>query len=327
MLETRTMLSAEALRIATDVGDPWLQFWAADYSALCALQHGRRDEADRHINTMASMTDHLRQPTLRWLTGWAISAQHFLDGDLNEAERVSTEAFQVAMDCGQPDAVTTYGAQLAVIRLAQGRAEEVLPLVEQSAALNDGVRAFRGLLASFYCATDRDADAIRLLDDELADGWATLPYDALWLSALTLWSDVAASTDHSDAAKALVKLLAPFTEQLVHVGIVGHTAVAFAIGQAHTVLGDYDRALAAFATARDIHQRVRAPYFIARSDLAEAITYAKRGTPQDRRTAEAFASKALLRANDHGFGQVERSATKLLNRLDALWVPKTHPGR
>ena len=62
----------------------------------------------------------------------ALCAQ--LAGDNDDAEALTTEAFRIGTDSGQPDAAAFYGAQLGALMIQRGTAGELVPLIEQLAA-------------------------------------------------------------------------------------------------------------------------------------------------------------------------------------------------
>ena len=75
------------------------------------------------------------------------------------------------------------------------------------------------------------------------------------------------------------------------------------------VLGRYDEIDAHFAAALDIHERLEAPYLIARTRLDWADALRERNRPGDASLAATLASAAYVAATAHGFsGLVQRAA-------------------
>jgi hypothetical protein len=83
------------------------------------------------------------------------------------------------------------------------------------------------------------------------------------------------------------------------------------LGMLATVLARLDDAEAHFVEAMEIHERVRAPYWIARTQLEHAGMLRSRGGPSDRPRAAAFLDQVVGAGAKYGFGALTRHAAGL----------------
>ena len=72
---------------------------------------------------------------------------------------------------GHPDAVLIYGGQLSFARTYQGRAEEIIEMLEQSVSAYPAIPAFRAGFAGVLCWLDRRREAAAILEQAASDGF------------------------------------------------------------------------------------------------------------------------------------------------------------
>ena len=102
-----------------------------------------------------------------------------------------------------------------------------------------------------------------------------------WLTALSLYSQVAVACRDRTIAAGLVDQLTPLTDQMGSVGAGNFSPVSHRIGQLDTVLGRYDQAEVSFASADELTRRAGARCFTAENDLAWARMLIERRCPGD----------------------------------------------
>jgi hypothetical protein len=151
-------------------------------------------------------------------------------GELVRGEELAESALKIASDTGQGDAILIYGAQLTHLREYQGRADEVIGLLEQSVAAYPRIPAWRAGLARAYGWLDRREEAAAIVEQAAADGFDHVPWDWIRPGALSLYADAASHTDLTDAARVLYELIEPWADQVVWFGAVG-------CGHSRTYLG------------------------------------------------------------------------------------------
>lgn len=218
-LELRRRWNTEACDLADDLGDPNARLHANDYKSLAALEAGDIATMRTGFAIFASESERIGQPPNRWLIVYHRAWQQMLEGDLDAAEQLATEALTLGTTAGYPDdAVTTYGAQLMSLRWMQGRLHEMVPLIEQVAHDNPGLQIFRAALASAKSFDDAHDEVQQLLDSEVTNAFPVFA-DATWLAAHVLWAGAVARNGHRPASMALYERLLPWHDQFAHTGI------------------------------------------------------------------------------------------------------------
>lgn len=300
----------EACRLADELDDTLGRFHSYNYRMLVALEAGDGDAVRSLAATCEALSERLGQPTLLWNAAFHRTWLATLDGDLVLAEQRAEQALGLAAGRNELDAILIYGAQVMSIRWMQGRFGEVVPLIEQAAEDNPAVPGFRAALA--LAVSDVDADrASALLDTELAGGF-DVRLEAATLAAMVMWADAAARIGHRDAAAFLRDWLAPWSGQFATTHITLQGAVAHAVGDLERLLGRLDEADASFEQALAVHERLQAPFFVARTQAAWAALLAERGAAGDRERARELATAALTVATLRGFQGVADAATAVL---------------
>ncbi len=256
--------TAVALHHADECQDPAALFWAVSHRMRTLMESGRVDEATSQFDRMVAISDQVGQPVMRWMTTFSRAQWFFLHGNTDEGERLTEEAFALGESSGQPDALNYYATQLVHARWQQGRLEEVIPFIEQSASDNPGIPGYRSALARALCQAGDVSAAARLLEDALVDRFAHLPQDLLWTYGMVFFAEVAIRIEHADAAAALYEHLAPFAGQVAFLGTTCEGPISHYLGGLATVLGRFDEAREHFDTALVFAQSADSPYFQAR---------------------------------------------------------------
>lgn len=316
-VQLRWELAQEFAPIADELADPFLR-WAADHVvASAAIELGKLSEMDSALAQMAEIADRLGQPALRWTTGYYECARHQCSGELDQAEAAAVRAAGLGYETGQTDAALFAGFQLFVIRYEQGRLAELVEVIEQRVAENPGLPALQATMAITYSELGRLDEAQTILEQATADEFAALPYDYLWLNGIARYAEVAARVGATGPATVLYDKLLPFRDHIV-------TSLVTVSGSAERVLGvlaatleRWDTAEGHFAAADDVHQRVGARLFLARTWMNWGDALLTKGDTADADRARELIARALDLARDLGGGAVVRDAEALLAQLRA----------
>jgi tetratricopeptide (TPR) repeat protein len=308
-------LITEGSDIARSVGDPVLQMFCAIYKQVALYQSGNVIAADAVLLEEKQIAERLGQPSLDWLVSIHQSGRALLAGDLEEAEQKATTALEFGTDSGQPDAFAIFGAQMAHIRLRQGRSEELLDLLEQMVRDNLGLPGFVPALAAFYCDCERFDDARSVLEPFVADGFDSMPKDVIWLVSICLAGWTVSEIGWREAALPIYQQLLPFIDQIPHVGNVNAPEVSYFLGSLAMTLGLDDEAEAYFSQSATTHERIGAAWSLAETQLAWGRFLARRGGSIDLERARSLLEKALDTAQQRGYGLVERRARRALEAL------------
>jgi tetratricopeptide (TPR) repeat protein len=312
-LSQRVADTAEVVAIAAELGDHREQIAGSIDRFSVALEMGNIDEVDRHLEMLARLVEEVGLPNDRWSLKRRQSLRSLLAGSTEEAERLATEALEVGRSSRQPDAGLIYSAQVGSIRMVQGRLAEVEPAL--AAFLHrdpDGVT--RAIVALFYCELGRLGEAEALLAQDAANDFADIPYEVVWLNAMTGYARVASETRHARAAEWLYERLMPWRGHVDCPGNTSNGSVALYLGALARMARRFDAAEAHLDEALRAHDRIRAPYWLATTRVEQGRMLLERGRPGDREEARSALEKALAPAAAMGFASVQRRATDLLRK-------------
>ncbi len=310
-LAQRCALADEAIAAAERTGDSVLRWYAATMNYTPALESGDIEAFHRRLDVVQLLAHEIGQPHMRYIAAFAQSLREALGGSLNDAEQTAALALEIGANCGQPDAFAMYGGQITAIRRYQGRITELMELIEQTAADNPGIPAFRAALADCYCESGRVADAHALLEADTADDFRAFPFDSLWTSVMTIYSRVAAFAGDQRVASRLIELLDPWRDQVATTGAIVFGSLAHPLGLVLAITDRLDEAEDAFGQAATVNQRIGAPILLAETHLELARLLSRRDHDSDRTRARELAHAAHTVATELGASSIARQAAQL----------------
>jgi tetratricopeptide (TPR) repeat protein len=314
-LETNHARLGEALELATELGDPMLEYWAAAWRNVTAVRLGDHDEGDRCLERMLAIGRDLRQPLLLWYCEFVRSSMAVLAGDLEEAERLAEAALEIGTQAGQPDAFAIYAAELNSIRDMQGRSGELVDVLAQVTVENPGIPGLRGNLAWAYCSLGHYDQALNLIGPDIDDGFPAIPRDPLWLGAMCRNGQIIAELGLVDTAPQILIALTPFADHMIYFGaLVGHV-VRYTLGLLAATVGERDEALAHLAGAAKRYERLGARYFLAQTRLEWGRILSSGPSEEDRTQAARLLDQALEAARGGGYAFIEQRAASALEQL------------
>ncbi|MFI7435534.1 AAA family ATPase [Micromonospora haikouensis] len=307
-LERREQLLHEGIAAAERTGDALLRGMLSMSHHEIALERGDRDTMDRERGIRGAFARRSAEPFVRWTNAQTQAIHLFLDGDLDGAEAAAHAAFELGVSTGQPEAFFGYAGQVFQIRRAQGRVAEVADTFEQVLEQNPTLQVFRAGLAHVWCELGRESDARALADSlDVSPGGAP----QFWSTTLMLWAETCHALALPAPASRLVPILDGWRGQVASTGATTEGAIAYGLGRALATLGRLDDAAAAYDLALTVNRRLRAPLFVARTQLAYAELLAE--AEPDR--ARALATDAGATTGRFGFAGVRRHSERLLERL------------
>jgi hypothetical protein len=258
---------AEAVGLAEHGGDPVMRFSAHRARTSLLVEHGHIDGVDDSQHIMADIAHTLNHPVMKWIHLVSRSWRIFLAGDINHAEQLADQALKVGLASGQAEAPLAYAVNIFTIRQHQGRAGELLQMMDQAAGQFPDVQGIRSGLATAAVQAEQPSRARDLLHAAWQSGFA-LPKDVTWLTTATTWAEVAADLQENGPAQILYRLLSPWHDRVPIGGAAVSHCVAHTLGRLAQLLGQHDNATRHFSQALTIHQRLGAPHFAARTKLA-----------------------------------------------------------
>jgi class 3 adenylate cyclase/tetratricopeptide (TPR) repeat protein len=307
-LDSRRSLSDELLSVAKTLRDPSLQFWAYAVALHVSVEAGDLDRAQAARERAEWIAQELGQASLRWFStvyaaGWA-----FMRGELADGERLAEQALALGTEAGEPDAAMVYGAQLGGLRYYQGRADEMMEMMEAGVAANPGISAWRSALASMYCWAGRTDEGATVVREAARDRFAHVPWDNYRMNALALYADAASQAGVVDAARVLYELIEPWPDQLIWNQVLCYGHVSMYLGMLAATLGRHEVSERHFAVACEFYDSNELRFWSARGRLAWAEARAARG---DVQRASVQAAQALAPARPYGFTALARRAAAL----------------
>jgi DNA-binding SARP family transcriptional activator len=321
-LAERLAVTAEAERLARRLADRVRLFWSLFHRKFAAAEAVDPVEAERCHREATELAEVIGQPTLRWLNGLHVAWFKLLRGDVAGAERSSDETLQWGLSSGQPDALVLYQYQLHVIRWHQGRAGEVVELVENLAE-NVPLPLFKAATARVYVDIGRMEDARALMTEQMFRGFPHLQ-DLSYLATVSNWAEIAVRLRDDAAIDTLRLRLLPYADQLMctHTSVPG--AVAHYLGMLESAQGNHAAARVNLEKALDIHRAFQAPFHTARTHLELARQLRSMGAQFDDE-AIAHATAARDVASEAGYAHVVDQAKEFLDpattaiRSEADW--------
>ncbi|HYP49227.1 MAG TPA: hypothetical protein VEQ61_11375, partial [Thermoleophilaceae bacterium] len=306
-LANRRRCASEMAELAERIDDPLARIWALDRSVHVAIEAGRMGEAEEALKQLLALTEELGQPGLRWHATYFASGLAQQRGALAEAGRLAEEAAKLGERAGEPDTAMIYFGQLCAIRVAEGRAEEIVGILEGATEANPGIPGFEAALAAVLCDVERDAEAAPRLERAAQAGFADVPRDQVYLTALALWARTAADVGSQRAAGPLYELIEPWRDQLVWNGASGYGSAEAYLGMLASTLGSHERAHEHFRLASRVHEREAVKGWEAQNLCYWARSQLASGAAREgRETADR--ARALARENGYGFSAHQAEA-------------------
>jgi predicted ATPase/class 3 adenylate cyclase len=313
-LDLRSAIADELAGLAIEVRDPAVQLGAQTIRFEASVERGELAQAENALDRWQAIAEELGQPTLRWNVIYERAGLELLRGRLDVGERLAEQAFQIGQESDPLDAAMIYGAQLAFIRREQGRANEIIEMVEQSVSANPGLVAWRAGLAAVSVACGREDQARSLLEQDTSDGFKQLGSNVSTLTGLTLYAEAAVHTRNTTAAAVLYERMEPFSRQVAWMASSGYGHARLWLGLLAGILSDHERAAEHLAFACDFHEANDVPLWAARGHLGWAELLAAQG---DASGAREHAARALELSREHGYGFFEPRAAALVETESA----------
>jgi hypothetical protein len=313
-LHERLANTAELLEVANAIGDPAIINRATWLRCRAATEAGDLAEVDRCLEILEPLSAELPDWSVRWLVDAARAGRELLAGRLAEAGDIATGTLEIGRAAGQPEAALVCALVQTQILIDQGdligAERRLADLVPEATRLPMA----EGLWAVLYCEQERLDDARRVLSRlEGGTGFADVPVNQSWLTALTSAAIACDRLGEVEGGRALFHLLVPYAEQFpLFAGTVG-PCVSYTLALLARTCGDLEVAEARFRAAEAAHTRVGAPVWLARTRLEWARMLLTRRQPGDAERARDFLGQAVATARELGLGNVERRAVELLS--------------
>lgn len=311
---------ADALiELAGESQNAELALFGHRWRLVSMLELGETEAAERELEAYERVSDQARAGSARWYALTLHATRAFVEGRLEEAERLTLEAF--AQRRREPTELTvyTFGVQLLWLRREQGRLSELAPYV-RAHPLDSRIpmmAAFRATAALLDLETGSPEDAreqlARLAENDLAD----LPRDFTYLYGLAVLSELCAALGDPACAATLYDALRPFADRQVvlFMGTVYLGSAERYLGQLAATMGNGERAEAHFEEALRSNERVRARLWVAHTQLDWARMLLARGGADATARAEELLGSCRATASELGLAGLLGKAEALASQL------------
>ena len=315
--ERATVVSDEAISRAEATGDPILRYWAHSGRLHVAARTGRVDEHHVSLSAIESLVRTINQPTVLWDYHFIRVVQHLLLGETDQAEREATEAVEIGMASGQPDAALLFGTQVMTAHWQRGTSANLIPLLEEAIVDNPGVPVFSACLALTLAEGGRTEEARALLQ-RFADDDFQLPMNAAWITGMCCYAEASVIVEDKRLAGQLFELLAPWRGLVLYEYATVGNHVSHYLGCLVGLFGRFDEADEYFAQSARFNERVGAKFLRARTNLERARALIGRGLGSDAILARSLLDAARDDATAYGYARVAQRAETVLEGLNRV---------
>lgn len=260
-LGLRERITDELIDLARAADDPIALFEGLQLSFSVGLQRCDGIRVRSAVNESSQLIDQVRDVGRRWSLSYQQAAVAHLDGDLELAEVRAEEALALFAAVSPSRALATYGAQILVIRQAQGRLAELTATIEDLVAEQPGVPAWHAALALAVAPEEPDRARRHLIValDEVVE-------DFTWLAGHLIGGRAAALVGDVDIRTRYLEHLEPYAGLGCWQGTCSYGPVDTVLGLLHSALGNAELARNHLDTARSRARALGAPVFEAELD-------------------------------------------------------------
>jgi tetratricopeptide (TPR) repeat protein len=292
-------ITDELAAAARTTGDLEREMQANDFRAAAHIDEGNVAGAEEALGVSIRLAQQLAQPAQRWYAATVRAEITLLRGQLERAEELAAEARRIGERAHANESRLCQLMQLCLIRREQGRAAEMLAVIDDLLALLPVygmiLRCFRASLA-LDCGRPDEARAF--LDRQLQSGFADLQDLIIHRFMLALCAEMAHRLNHAAAATALEPMLAAIPKaHLVSAAAASAGAAARYRGLIAAVLGRPEDAVRLLRQAGNENRAAGAAIWALRSDLDLARVLLARAPqdPEARRLVADVAGEAEAR--------------------------------
>ena len=317
-LHERLDVATELIRVATEARDGERILQGHHYRFIALLELGDMAGARAEVEAQARLADELHQPTQLFYVATCRSTLAAFEGSLEEAERLTEEAFRYGERAERDMAVISRRFQLYVVRRAQGRLRELEDELRRAVDEFPTYVVLRCLLAHLYAELGRHSEAREPFERLAASGFLELPRNDEWVFGITLLADVAGFLHDASAAGILYEQLLPYERRnAVSAPDACIGAVARSLGVLAATTGRYDDATRYFEHALAMNTKTGGRPWVAQTQLDYARLLLERGDPVDREHAAALLTMCRDGAQTLGNEGLVSRANALATKLGA----------
>ncbi len=309
-------VAEEMLAIGESLHDRDIQLEAYAWLISDALTTDPLETADEYIAAYTLLAEELGQP---YHLGYATVIQAMrahLEGRFDDMMRLT----QLTADRSASYAAVgglVESVHSMMLQFDLGRIDDNLIQGISNVAALPRFNVWRSALALAYAQLNRREEALVELAAFTQDGFAAIPKDALWSTALSMLSQVVARVDAVEYARPLYDLQLPYADCncLMGGGVLCLGPTSQFLGMLATTLGEPDRALAHLEAALERSVDLGSPPNEARVKVQMVRALLMRGLDGDRLRAGSLLEESLEIAAELGMDGLTREIGDLSTAL------------
>jgi tetratricopeptide (TPR) repeat protein len=275
------------------------------------LEDGRRTDAEHELTLLSRVAEGRQMPSHTRSLRTCRAALMVMSGEFDAAERIATENL-AAGQAYDPDATAIFGAQLFSIRWLQGRAGELMQLIQGALEPAPSFLPWRAALGVMHASVGARGAASAEFEGFAADAFSIVPRTRYWTVMMVMLTEVCTYLQDEVRAGLLYELLLPFRER-TGVGGLGHVCTGSnerALGVLAATMKRWDEAEEHFERALSANRALRALPWIARTLDGYADMLLARGAPKDAARARSAIEDANAIAGDLGIRRAQAAPVR-----------------
>lgn len=316
-LDESITIASEVIHLAEQLQDKELQIQGYGWRLRDLLELADITAVHRDIEMVCALAKELLQPIYIWYCKVYRCLQAQWAGEFEQAEKVSNEAHRIGTRVHEGLASQVTIGNLIAIRRDQGRLAEMRSSIEGLRQLYPQVSLWPITLAAI-AVEEGDIEGARLEFERLKKGGFTLPKDLFWTANFVFLAELSAVFEDRGAAQVLYEMLLPFARRNVIAGRTGAFSVGSTshyLGILGTTAGLIDEAEKHFTDALEIHSRMGAKVYLARTQLEYAEMLIGRGNDGDMNLALDLLRRAAVTAERVRSRPIAERSTALLRSV------------
>jgi hypothetical protein len=284
-------------------------FTTASFGFWTAVEAGDVADCRRRLRLMRDITASVNHPRLLAITEHWSSVMASLFGQLDEAERLASEAHELFRSIGSSDALVFNVGLRYLPMWFRGQCKELIDDLEVCSEAQPGRVGMRAGLAHFWSVIgdlERSTEMLDTIDLDHSNAHQDqLPMLAMVTMAAAAAGDVSRGT-------AIRRIMEPFGGQFVFNGTACFGSTWHYLALASTITGDFEEADGWFHAASTAHAELPAPALLALTKLEWAKALLRRRAPSDAIRGRVLLEDALTIAHGLGLGALEAESHRLL---------------
>ena len=314
----------ESLGIAEQLGDRQMHGMACGHLFVGHIYRNDLPQAFDYIRTCMDDYEAIKDPAGLQVTSNAYGGLAMLEGRFDEAERYMLNGFHIGQEARDPNTFLAFGPGMAVLRLWQGRIEELISVVEAILSNLPGVKGLdHAILAVAFSEIGMVERAQEHLDAVDPHDRMSLPVNALRSAGLQLLARACFKTRDATKAAVVYDELVPYSSQILGLAWMSFGSAQIGLGCAAAACGRLDQAVEHFEAALAVHEPHGWRTIAADIRQQYAAVLAERDAPGDRERCLAMLDTLIADAADIGMAVCLADAVALRAQLSGGQPAKT----